>query len=324
MKICLTFISCAVLILRPAALYALSSALTDPDLAVFDDASRFQGVFNFKMRRNFRLPMDAQNLWSANHINSLPSGAAALAGLRLSLPLASLLSSPNRLKKSSLFASLSYLRRLSLSRAEARIACYRAWVCIDDMDIGLAFPPLFQKGRFSLQSAALYLKLPTSRVSFKSGILTGAGASIGHQWEMMSNAYFKLLTVSSHFAEAFVFSKRSSDYLGRTYNKLLTAFNQAGLGLRPLRRLGSKAALFLPDFYVYGSHAAFLDARLNDRHQLSLSASASWRLGQNGRLSLGLLWGERAFVRPGVKAKIIKRRSFADHTQAFLGLSRQF
>ena len=308
------------------ALWALSGSLYDPDLSIQSKKTNLlQGSVNFRIIRNIRIPFKSEDLWNLYNRHSI-FGAMNISGnLSLSYPF---------LEKYTLFVSLSYGRLAVAAPQELKDSCWFSYLCVGDMSLGVSHPPFLKTERFHLESS-VYLTLPSSRHSALIGI-GGLGALLRSRWQVISLPNFQLRTVSTHFMEVYAFSNKNKDWGGKQPNNRFVFFNQPGLSFRysgPIPvpvfmeegrfltfRLKSVPWL-LPSFYFYGGFRSPVDTKLNFRHSYSFSASAAWTVKKKFRISTGLQWGERAFLKGG---KVVGKGEPANRTYVTLGMSYIF
>ena len=307
-------------------LWALSDSLYDPDLSVqTKETNRLQGVVSFRLTRNIRIPLKSEDLWNPLNRHSVFGAMNINSDISLSYPL---------LEKYTLFFSLNYGRLAVVAPQELKDNCWFSYLCIGDMSLGVSIPPFLRRERFYLKSS-VYLNLPTSRHSVKVGI-GGLGILLNSSWKLISLPNFQLSTVSTHFLEVYTFTNKNMDYLGQQPNNRVVFFNQPGLSFRysglipvPVFREEGRFLTFrlksvpwlLPSFYFYGGFRSPVDTKLKFRHSYSLSASAAWTVKKKFRISTGLRWGERAFLRGG---RVIGKSEPAHRTYVTLGMSYAF
>ena len=302
-----------ILSLFSPVLWALSGSLLDPDLSVKPKGvGRWQGSVRFRGIRNGRIPREPEQDGNSKHRNSV-FGAMNLKGdLELSYSLSD---------QYFLFASLGYERLAYSAPRELKDNCWRSYLCIGDVSVGISIPSFFKRGNFQLKSS-IYLNLPSSRDTVKSGSLGGPGALLSSNWRLLSRPNFHLSAVSSHFLDTNIPLVTLVGNGTKKFPTLFVFFNQPGLSFR---YTGSfPVPWLLPVLYVYGNLTNVLHTDRKFRSAFSWRASAAWTIKKKLRIAAGLQWGERLIRKAGAKGKVIGNRMFADRTYVTLGVSYAF
>ena len=312
MKILSGYLLFFILSLASPALWALSGSSLDPDLSgeVKDVVDGWKGSVRFRGIRDMRLPRESEQDLNGSHKKSVFGSMRFSSDLNFSYSFTD---------QYSLFISLDYGRSVVASLQELKNSCWQSYLCIGNMSVGASLPPFFKRGNFQLESS-IYLNLPTSRYTVKSGSLGGPGALIRSNWRLLSRPDFQLSVVSNHFLDTNIPLIKLIGNGVTTLPTVLVFFNQPGLSFR----YTGPFPIPLPTLYAYGSLANVLHTDRKFRNSVNLRASAAWTVKKKLRVAIGLQWGDRLIRKNGAKGKVIGNHKFMDRTDITLGVSYAF
>lgn len=286
------FIFC-ILIIFSSEGKAISGSITDPALSSsVDDVVNTQsirGSIKTKITRdNITFSNDFDEFVSSDQKDSLINGWYVTYDLNLSYPVASAFSF---LDQSSFFEDvdsffvLNYQRPLYADAQKIQAVCWNTYICFGDVNLGIS-KPVVQTGRFKSRSS-IYLSIPFSKRAFDTSFLAGLGASFDTIYKLLSNSYFHLSTISTHFVDLRFYLYETDSPKAPNYNVPFTTFHQFGFQINY-----PKKSSFIPRLFFYGKYDFSINFKGTPFHHISLSGSLSWSVSKKVTLVAGLNWGD--------------------------------
>ena len=288
------FVFCALVIFSVES-RAISGSITDPALSSsVDDVVNTQsirGSIKTKITRdNITVSNNFDDFVNDNQADNLFNGLYVTYDFSLSYPLASTFSF---LEQSSFFENVSsffilnYQRPVYADAQKIQVVCWNSYICFGDINLGIS-KPIVQTEHFKSQSS-IYLSIPFSKRAFDTSFLAGLGASFDTSYKLLSNSYFHLSAISTHFVDLRFYLYETDSPKTPTYNVPFTTFHQFGFQLNY-----SKKSPFIPVLFFYGKYNFSVNFKGTSFHHIGLSSSLSWAVSKKVTMVASLNWGDHA------------------------------
>ena len=301
---------------------ALSGSIVDPALsAVVEEqplaSQALSGSFKTKLIRSIRV--SERGFLRTDRQDGFFDTLYIKNDLRLHYPTARafpFLENSSFFENSALFFIFNYQRPMYASRQEIQRVCWNEILCFGNVSMGVS-KPVIDNDRFTT-SASLYVNVPVSKSAFDESLLAGAGASLTTQYKLFSLGGVNVSSVSDHYLDLDMYLYETATADQTRYNVPLNVFNQLGFSVRYSRYS------FVPLLFMYGGYNFALNFKRTPFHTVSLHTSASWFVGKNIRVVVGLNWRDR-ILKPLNSAEVADTQIFhPDRTFFSLGGSYSF